>query len=129
MAEVNLARPRDEVAVGVHDADAAELQLREGSAGVDPHGGADGMEGVLSGLVSEARVESEGKTSEVVNVELAAEEIGPDVLDSGPTLGLNGDVVEGDAVQLGQEAGECFAAGRLAVDDVNVGAVIDVEEQ
>jgi hypothetical protein len=59
-----------------------------------------------------------------------AEEVGESVLDSRPVAGPNGEVVaQGDAVELAQEAGEGWAASRLTVDDVYIGAVVDVEHQ
>ena len=59
----------------------------------------------------------------------AAEEIRQRVVHAGAVLGADGDVVgEGDAVELPQQAGEGLAARRLAVDDVHVGEVINVEE-
>ena len=38
----------DAVLVGVEDADAAQLELRDGSCRVDAHGGADGAEDALT---------------------------------------------------------------------------------
>jgi hypothetical protein len=57
----------DAVTVGVDDADAAQLELGDGGEGVDPYGGADGVEGALSWLVREVRVESERVAGEAVD--------------------------------------------------------------
>ena len=66
----------------------------------------------------------------VVTVQVgSAEEVGQRVVDSRAVLCADGDVVlAGDAVQLAEQAGECLAASRLSVDDVDVGHVVDVEE-
>ena len=59
----------------------------------------------------------------------SAEEVGQRVVDAWAVLRADGDVVLArDAVQLTKQAGERFAARRLAVDDVHVGHVVDVEE-
>jgi hypothetical protein len=58
---------RDAVVLGVQDADAAELELRDGGRGVDAHGGADGAEDALPRFIGEASVEAEGVTGEEVD--------------------------------------------------------------
>jgi len=59
-----------------------------------------------------------------------AEEVGQHVVHSGPVLRADGQVVaQGQAVQLTEEASQHLAACRLPVDDVNVRAVVHVEQQ
>jgi hypothetical protein len=53
--------------VGVQDADAAELQLREGGGGVDAHGSTDGVEDALPRFIGEASVETQGVPGEAVD--------------------------------------------------------------
>jgi hypothetical protein len=58
---------RDAVVLGIQDADAAELEFRDGGRGVDAHGGADGAEDALPRFIGEAGVEAEGVTGEEVD--------------------------------------------------------------
>ena len=57
----------DAVLVGVDDADATQLELCERSRRVYAHGGADGLEDALAGLIREACVESEGVAGEMID--------------------------------------------------------------
>ncbi len=67
----------------------------------------------------------------VVMVQLGStEEVGYHVVHARAMLSSNGQVVaQGNAVQLTQQASECFTACCLSVDDMHVGAVVDVEQQ
>jgi hypothetical protein len=60
----------------------------------------------------------------------ARQEVRQRVVHPRPVTGADGEVVlQGNAVQLTEQTSESFAASGLSVDDVYVGAVVDVEEQ
>jgi hypothetical protein len=67
----------------------------------------------------------------VVVVECGAgEEVGQRVVDSRTMNRLDGEVVvKSESVQLTKQGSELFAARSLPIDDVHIGAVVNVEEQ